>query len=128
MEIKKKIREVKKILETNEEIFIDIKLKELKKKYKEELKEFKYVYDNNIFFNIKNKYIRYIGFNNKINYGGFFVKAEKRNNSIYIYLINKDRQIWFIDVNKNYIFINDIITENNKMRKEFERFLLENQN
>lgn len=128
MDIKKKIREVRKILETKEEIFVDIKLKEIKKKYKEDLNDFKYVSDNNIFLNIKNKYIRYVGFNNKINYGGFFVKAENKNNTIFIYLINKDKKIWSIDVNKNYIFINDIITENDKMRKEFEKFLLENQN
>jgi hypothetical protein len=128
MDIKKKIREVRNILDSKEEIFIDVKLKEIKKKYKDDLKEFKYVSDNNIFLNIKNKYIRYVGFNNKINYGGFFLKAENKNNTIFIYLINKDRKIWSIDVNKNYVFINDIITENDKMRKEFEKFLLENQN
>jgi hypothetical protein len=122
------IKEVRKILGTKVEIFIDSKLKEIKKKYKEDLKDFKYVSDNNIFFNIKNKYIRYVGFNNKINYGGFFLKAEKKNNSIYIYLINKDRKVWSIDVNKNYVYINDIITHNERMRKEFEKYLLENEN
>jgi hypothetical protein len=122
------IKEVRKILGTKEEISIDSKLKEIKKKYKEDLKDFKYVSDNNIFFNIKNKYIRYVGFNNKINYGGFFLKAEKKNNSIYIYLINKDRKVWSIDVNKNYVYINDIITHNERMRKEFEKYLLENEN
>ena len=84
MDIKKKIREVRNILDSKEEIFIDVKLKEIKKKYKDDLKEFKYVSDNNIFLNIKNKYIRYVGFNNKINYGGFFLKAENKVSKISI--------------------------------------------
>lgn len=121
-----KLKEVKKILNSIEKVDLDLKIKELKKKFKVELKGFKYVADSNLFLTIKKKYIRYIGFNNKINYGGFFYKAEEKNNTIMIYLINSDKRVWSIDANKNYIFINDIITENDKIRQMFENYLHEN--
>lgn len=118
-----KLTEVKQILNSIKKIDIDSKIRELKKIFKTELKGFKYVSDSNIFLNIKNKYIRYVGFNNKINYGGFFFKAEKKNNIIIIYLINSDKKVWSVDTNKNYIFVNDIITENDKIRQMFEEFI-----
>ena len=118
-----KLKEVKQILNSIEKFDIDSKVRELKKTFKTELKGFKYVTDSNIFLNIKKKYIRYVCFNNKINYGGFFFKAEKKNNTVIIYLINSDKKVWPVDTNKNYIFVNDIITENDKIRKMFEEFL-----
>jgi hypothetical protein len=121
-----KLDEVKKILNTIKKVDIEAKIKNFKKIYKTELKGFKYVSDPNIFLNLKKKYIRYVEFNDKINYGGFFYKAEKINNTIIIYLINKDKKIWSIDFNKNYIFINDIVTENDKIRHMFENFLKDN--
>ena len=127
MDEKKILLEIQKILKP-EIIDLNSKIKELKKLYKDELKGFKYVDDPNIFLQIKNKYIRYIGFNNKINYGGFFLKAVYKGNTVYIYLINKDKKVWYIDFNRNYVFINDIINENVKMRKAFELYLLENEN
>jgi hypothetical protein len=121
-----KLKEIKQILNSIEKIDLDSKVKELKKKFKIELKGFKYVTDANIFLNIKKKYVRYVEFNNKINYGGFFFKAEKKNNTIIIYLINSDKKVWSIDANKNYIFINDIITENDRIRQMFENYLQSN--
>ena len=121
-----KLKEVKKILNSIEKVDLDSKIKELKKKFKIELKGFKYVTDANIFLNIKKKYVRYIEFNNKINYGGFFFKAEKKNNTIIIYLINSYKSVCSIDSNKNYIFINDIINENDKIRQMFENYLHSN--
>jgi len=122
-----KFKEVKKILNLKVKIDLDSKIKELKKIYKPYLKGFKYVVDSNTFLEIKNKYIRYVGFDNKINYGGFLLKAEKKGNIIYIYLINKDKKVWFINTNNFYIFINNILTKNEKTREQFEQFLLENE-
>jgi len=122
-----KFKEVKKILNLKVKIDLDSKIKELKKIYKPYLKGFKYVVDSNTFLEIKNKYIRYVGFDNKINYGGFLLKAECVGNIIYIYLINKDKKVWFINTNNFYIFINNILTKNEKTREQFEQFLLENE-
>lgn len=118
-----KLKEIKQILNSIEKVDLDSKVKELKKKFKTELKGFQYVTDSNYFLNIKKKYVRYVGFNNKINYGGFFFKAEKKNNTVIIYLINTDKKVWSVDTNKNYIFVNEIITENDKIRQIFEEFL-----
>lgn len=122
------INEVKQILKYNIEINNDSKIKKFKKIYMKELEDFEYIDNPSYFQDNKKKYIRYIGFNNKINYGGFFLKAVYKGNTVYIYLINKDKKVWYIDFNRNYVFINDIINENVKMRKAFELYLLENEN
>lgn len=127
--IQEKRNEVHKILNTDTNINLDSKIRELKHTYKSELKGFKYVTDPDVFLNIKRKYVRYVGFNNQVYYGGFLVKTEKKNNTIFIYLINTNKKIWSIDFNNYYIFINDIIsTKNEKIRKAFELYLLENEN
>ena len=113
-----KLAEVYQILHSDVNINLDTKIRELKHTYKTELKGFKYVIDPDILLNITKKYVRYVGFNNKLYYGGFLVKSEKKNNTTYIYLISTHKQIWSIDFNSYYIFINDIIsTKNEKIRK-----------
>jgi hypothetical protein len=124
----KKLMEVQKILGTKTNIDTDSKIKELKHTYKKDLKGFKYVVDPQLFFGMKNKYIKYVGFNNQLYYGGFFLKAENKCDSIFIYMINKDKKVWSIDFNKNYIFVNDKITEDDKIRDIFEQYLKDNQN
>ena len=122
-----KLTEVKQILKYNEEINNKLKIKNFYNKYKKELENFKYI-DDEIFFatNKKKIYIRYIGFNNKINYGGFYLKSEKKNKTLYIYLINEKKKIWYFDFNKNYVFFNKIISEDDKIRKNFIDFLSKN--
>ena len=93
-----------------------------------DLKGFKYVVDPQLFFGMKNKYVKYVGFNNKLYFGGFFLKAESKGDSIFIYMINKDKKVWSIDFNRNYIFVNDKITEDDKIRDIFEQYLKDNQN
>jgi hypothetical protein len=102
---------------------INLKIKELRTKYKEELTNFEYIYDASTLINAKKKFIRYVGFDNKINYGGFLVKVEKIGNNFYIYLINKYKRIWNVDFNRNYVFAVDLLSHNDKMRKEFEKYL-----
>jgi len=122
-----KIKEINTILNTKEEIDLTSKIISIKKKYKEELNNFEYVSNPKTLLNVKKKYIRYVGFNNKINYGGFLFKVEKINNNFYIYLINKYRKVWNIDFNNYYVFVTNILNENEKIRKEFEKYLLENE-
>jgi hypothetical protein len=122
-----KLSEVQQILNTVEIIDLDAKVKYLKKIYKSELKEFRYVLDPNIFLKVKKIYIKYIGFDDKIYYGGIFYKADKKNNNIVIFLINKNKKVWSIDFNKYYIFISDIVSSvNEKTRKIFELYLKKN--
>jgi hypothetical protein len=119
MDFEKKLIEIKNI--KNNKININIKpiIDNYFNIYNEELKDFTYVDNSDIFFIKKKMYVRYISFNNKINYGGFFVKAEKTSKDVIIYLINKDKKIWSINFNNNFIFINDILS----LRKIFENFL-----
>jgi hypothetical protein len=119
MDFEKKLIEIKNI--KNNKININIKpiIDNYFNIYNEELKDFTYIDNSDIFFIKKKIYVRYISFNNKINYGGFFVKAEKTSKDVIIYLINKDKKIWSINFNNNFIFINDILS----LRKIFENFL-----
>ena len=118
-----KLLEVKYILKYKEEINNKDRIKNYYEKYKNELDGFKYIENENYFYNNKKFYVRYIGFNNKLYYGGFFVKAEEKNKTTYIYLINTKKKIWYIDFNKNFVFVNKIISEDDKIRKAFIEFL-----
>jgi hypothetical protein len=116
----KKLSEVRDILKKKVEVNINEKIKEFKKKYQEELDGFTYIDDKIIISTLKNKFIRYIGFNGLLNYGGFLYKVE---NGL-IYLINKDRRIWKINIDQNFIFYKDIIKTNNDLRRNaFDIFL-----
>ena len=118
-----RLLEVQQILKSTEEINNKERIKAYLKRYNKELEGFKYIENENYFGKNKRFYVRYIGFNNKLYYGGFFVKAEKKNNTTYIYLINTKRKIWNIDFNRNFVFVNKIISEDDKIRKAFIEFL-----
>jgi len=118
-----KLDEVRKLLRTKD-VDLKSKVKEIKKKYKEDLQDFVYVEKAKTLVDAKKKFIRYVGFDNKINYGGFLLKVEKLTNNFYIYLINKDKKVWNIDFSRNYVFMVDILNNDEKMRKEFEAYLL----
>lgn len=126
MNNKQKLFEVQQILKYTEIIDNKQQIKEYYKKYNNELKDFKYIENKNYFNNKKKLYIRYVGFNNKLYYGGFLVKTEEKNNTLYIYLINTKKKIWVIDFNRNYIFANNIITEDDKIRQQFIEYLEQN--
>ena len=124
-----KLIEVQNIL--NNCILIDNynKIKEFKQIYKIELKNFIYIDDKNIIINFKNKYIKYIGFNNILNNGGIFYKTEYINNILYIYLINKNKKIWKINFDQNYIFYIDKINSNNDLKRNvFDIFIKKYEN
>jgi hypothetical protein len=118
-----KLEEIKKLLNKKVNIDVESKISYLKKKFKEALKDFTYISDYKFFLKNKKFYVRYVGFNDIINYGGFFLKAEKKNNNVIIFLINKDKKVWQVDFNRNYVFINNILSNDEKMRKTFEEYL-----
>jgi hypothetical protein len=121
-----KLLEVQQILNSRENINNSEKIKKYYKKYKKELEEFKYIEDDSYLYNNKKLYIKYIDFNNKLHYGGFFYKLEKKNKTTYIYLISSQRKVWYIDFNKNFIFVNKVISNNDKIRNMFINFLDKN--
>ena len=119
-----KLEEIKKILSKKVIVNTLDTINDILKKYKNDLIDFKYIENSKYFLEKKkNKYVRYVGFNGKINYGGFLIKTEKKNNTVYLYLINKHKQVWYLDFNKNYIFVSNILTKNEIIRKEFEMYL-----
>jgi len=126
MDYEMRLMEIQQILKYKEKINNEEKIKSYYKKYEKELCNFKYI-DNENYFDINKKiYIRYVGFNNKLYYGGFFVKIEKKNKTTYIYLISSKKKVWYIDFNKNFIFANKVISKNEKIRNMFINFLDKN--
>lgn len=129
MDFKKKLAEVKEILHSKEYIDINNIIKAIKQKYKDELMNFDYVKKPSDLLKYKNKYIRYVGYDYKLHYGGFLIKAEKIKKDIFIYLINKDKKVWIINSSRYYIFINDVISSrDNHLRNEFIKYLLTQEN
>jgi hypothetical protein len=116
--------EIKKILDTQSNFNINSKIKNIKEIFNIELKGFKYVDDKQFISTFKNKYIRYVSFNNKLYYGGFFYKTENINGKLFIYLINKNKIPWKIDYDQYYIFyINHIRTKNESKRNIYDIFI-----
>lgn len=117
-----KINEIIDIL--NSPVDIKTQLYILKKKYKDQLTDFIYCDDINQIYEIKNIYIRYIGINGIIGWGGFLFKIDKNNKNSIIYLINKNKKVWKIYFNTNYIFYKIIIkSKNENMKTMFLDFL-----
>jgi hypothetical protein len=123
MEYKEALKEVKDLLNNNTNIDLNKRILEIINIYKDELEDFEYVYNTTDLLYVKNKFIRYVEYNNKLNYGGFLVKSIKIKNNIFIYLINTNKKMWTVNADKNFIFINDILTPNQKIRKSFEKLL-----
>jgi hypothetical protein len=124
MEYSDALKEVQEILNKNTDVNLNKRILEIMNMYKDELEDFEYIINTNDLLYIKNKFIRYVEYNNKLNYGGILIKSEKIGNRIYIYLINKHKQMWTVNADKNFIFCNNILTQNEKIRKSFEKFLL----
>lgn len=116
--------EIKKILEINNNFNINDVINNIKEKFKSELKGFQYIDDKKIITTFKNKYIRYVSFNNTLYYGGFFYKTENINGKLFIYLINKNKIPWKIDFDQYYIFYTKPIRTNNESKRNiFDIFI-----
>lgn len=119
-----KIKEIKDILNT--EINIKTQIQYLKEKYKKELENFIYIEKINQLYEYPKIFIRYIGINGKLCWGGILLRIEQINNKFLIYLINKNKKSWYIEFDKNYIFYQKIIKTNNEnLRNIFTSFLTE---
>jgi hypothetical protein len=122
--MEKKSLEILKLLETNNNFNINNKIDKLKKQFSSELEGFTYIDNKKHISSFKNKYIRYISFNNKLNYGGFFLKTENINGKFFIYLINKNKIPWKIDFDRYYIFYTEHVrTTNESKRNIFDIFI-----
>jgi hypothetical protein len=122
MDLKK--LEIIQILNTPNDFNIDVIIKNIKQKFNSELKNFKYIDNKKKISLFKNKYIKYVSYDNKLNYGGFFYKTENINGQFFIYLINKNKIPWKINYNQYYIFYNDYIrTNNDSKRTIFDIFI-----
>jgi light-regulated signal transduction histidine kinase (bacteriophytochrome) len=120
-----KLNEINQILKPN----IKDVVRDIKKQYKDKLEGFKELKTidklDEMMKDKKKLFIRSIdAINNKINYGGFLYKYDDKN----LTLINKNRKPWIIEVNKNFIFYNIVLSDNERTRKSFEEFLLKNNN
>ena len=106
------------------DLVIDTKqqLKFLKEKYKKELENFKYIKKITDIYGKQKIYIRYIGINGRLYWGGFLFKINKINNKFIILLINKDKKPWSVDFDTHYVFYNSIIRDDN-LRDIFTEFL-----
>ena len=93
------------------------------KKYKNDLIDFVYASEINEIIQQKNIFIRYISINGKLEYGGIYYKVEEQNGIFYILLINKQKKIWKISFNDNYLFYKKIENENDNKRKLFENLI-----
>jgi hypothetical protein len=71
-----KLKEVQKILHNPIVFNVYKKVEELKKKYNSELEDFKYLDNINEIEILKNKYIKYVGINDLLYYGGIYYKSE----------------------------------------------------
>ena len=98
MEYKEALKEVKDLLNNNTNIDLNKRILEIINIYKDELEDFEYVYNTTDLLYVKNKFIRYVEYNNKLNYGGFLVKSIKIKNNIFIYLINTNKKMWTVNL------------------------------
>ena len=116
-----KIEEIKEMY--NMEVYDQ--LNEIKKKYKKELKDFIYVENEIDIISLKNVYIRYVGINGLLYYGGFYYKCEKINGHLYILLINKNKKSWKFKADNYYIFYKKYNRNINDSQRELYNMFLE---
>lgn len=123
----KKLIEIQKLMDKTLIIDTNEVIKEIKIKYKKELERFIYIDNKDEIYIFKNKYIKYVGKNGLLYYGGIFYKTEYKNTKLYIYLINQNKKPWIIDFDDYYIFYSDRIRNNNDYtRNIFDIFINEN--
>jgi hypothetical protein len=87
-------------------IMFDNKIKNLKKKYNDELQGFKFI-DNLIDFSLLELQgiLRYINkTNDELKFGGILIKIYKKDNNYYAIVKNKYNKLFHVSYNNNYIF------------------------
>lgn len=101
-------------------------LKELRKKFKDELEDYAFVKDVETLYQLKTGgYIRYINLNNKLKWGGILIKVypdKKRDRNLMV-LLSQNSKRFVVSFEKNYIFYKNHTTYTDKTRKLFISFL-----
>ena len=116
-----KIEEINEILNMH---IVD-QLSDINKKYKKELLDFSYIENEIEIISLKNVFIRYVGINGLLYYGGIYYKCEKINGELFILLINKNKKPWKIKANNNYIFYKKYNRNINDTQRELYSSFLE---
>ena len=93
--------------------------------HKKDLIDFIYVDEINNIIGKTSLFIRYISTKGKLGYGGILYKVIKEHYIFYLLLVNKDKKVWKISFNDNFIFYKTIetITDSDNKRQFFMNFL-----
>ena len=98
----------------------NLKINELKNKYKNELEDYNFIKDKNAFEKIKKGgYIRYFNLNEELKWGGILIKKVENNNMDLMVLCNSGCNRFVVCFQKNYIFYKNHQTASDKTRKLF---------
>lgn len=100
-------------------------LNSLIQKNKKDLIDFIYVDNINTIIGKHSIFIRYISTKGRLFYGGILYKVIKENDIFYLLLVNKNKTVWKISFNDNFIFYKTIntISDNENKRNAFLSFL-----
>jgi hypothetical protein len=98
----------------------NLKVDELKKKYKNELEDYNFVKDKKAFDKIKKGgYVRYFNLNEELKWGGILIKKVKNNDMDLMVLCNSGCNRFIVSFQKNYIFYKPHQTASDKTKKLF---------
>ena len=98
----------------------NLKVTELKNKYKNELEDYNFVKDKHAFEKIKKGgYVRYFNLNEELKWGGILIKKVKNNDMDLMVLCNSGCNRFVVSFQKNYIFYKNHQTASDKTRKLF---------
>ena len=99
---------------------IELKIEELKKKYKNELEDYQYIKDLKQYEKIQNGgYIRYFNLNDELKWGGILIKKINNNDMDLMVLCNSGCNRFVVSFQKNHIFYKPHQTASDKTRKLF---------
>jgi len=95
-------------------------IEKFKKKYINELEDYKFICNNSEYNNIKEGgYIRYFNLNEELRWGGILIKKIKNNDMDLMVLCNSGCNRFVVSFKKNYIFYKSHQTASDKTRKLF---------
>lgn len=99
---------------------VNLKVKEFKSKYSNELEDYNYIKNIEEYNKIqKGGYVRYFNLNDELKWGGILIKKIKNNNMDLMVLCNSGCNRFVVSFQKNIIFYKKHQTASDKTRKLF---------
>lgn len=99
---------------------INLKVKDFKSKYSNELEDYNYIKNIEEYNKIqKGGYVRYFNLNDELKWGGILIKKIKNNNMDLMVLCNSGCNRFVVSFQKNIIFYKKHQTASDKTRKLF---------